>query len=149
MEKIMKNFNIGLVAILASFLVACGGWYDEQIGVTEAELSSASYGEEPSNYKQVIRDYMTPTLIDSESVRYTNFSKPQKDWLSEFAGYSIEKHFGWLVCVEINGKNSYGGFTGRKQYYFLIKDNRVIFTQKDNPLKSIGYAQNHPIQCHY
>ncbi|MDR5772865.1 MULTISPECIES: hypothetical protein [unclassified Caballeronia] len=34
--------------------------------------------------------------------------------------------YGYLVCTDINAKNSYGGYTGAKRRWFLIRNGAVV-----------------------
>ena len=67
---------------------------------------------------------MASRLKDPFSARY-NFGQPQKGVSQDGWARGGKKHFGWIVPVSINAKNSYGGYTGDKQYYFFLSDGQI------------------------
>lgn len=92
-------------------------------GPTQQELRNADYGRPPSNPEEVIRSYMNTRLKDPDSAKYSIRKGPIQGWNS-FGGML----FGYIVCADINAKNSYGGYTGWQPYYFLINNDSVIRT---------------------
>lgn len=88
---------------------------------TPEDLAKADYGPYPTNYEAVVRSYMNRTLKDPESARYEFLNSPKQSW-NGIGGLK----FGYSVCVNINAKNSYGGYVGTRMSYFMIKDGRVI-----------------------
>lgn len=116
---------------------------------TDEEIDKASYGEKPTQYKQRIETYVKSSLIDTESAQFTNYSEPKKDWLAKFEGFGGVKYFSWLVCVEVNAKNRYGGYVGRKPYFFIFQGNEIIYAQTNGDThKKVSYgARKYPIQC--
>lgn len=93
------------------------------IGPTQQELRNADYGKPPSNHEEIIRNYMNQRLKDPDSAKYSFKKGPVQGWNS-FGGLL----FGYIVCADINAKNSYGGYTGRQPYYFIIKNDTVVRT---------------------
>ncbi len=65
---------------------------------------------------------MGSRLKDPFSAQYNFLSGPEQQWSSFFG--SIK--FGYGVCVTINAKNSYGGYTGQKLHYFLIHNSNIV-----------------------
>ncbi|WP_250492800.1 hypothetical protein [Caballeronia sp. GAWG1-1] len=120
-------------------LVACGSGSDSpparkntaQLDAGRAQWAAtlpepdADYGEYPSNCQDIIKAAMAKTLKDPESARYGDFSTPTKDQAIE----NMTEHravYGYLVCTDINAKNSYGGYTGAKRRWFLIRNGAVV-----------------------
>ena len=93
---------------------------------TQYELLSASYGAYPQNYKAIVKEYMEDVLIDPTSVLYSRWTDAEEGWYRDF--YEKRNVFGYRVCVWINGKNAYGGYTGSKLSYFLIRNGNVVAT---------------------
>jgi hypothetical protein len=104
-----------LLVLLAAILSACAA------APTQDELARADYGAYPENFKDIIGQYVSSRLKDPDSAqfRYQNYPKP---------GYSRlgGMKFGYVVCVAINAKNSFGGYTGYHANYFMIKDGVII-----------------------
>ncbi len=87
----------------------------------EQQIALADYGSYPQNYEQTIKDYLYPILIDPKSTDYRFVRTPTKAW----NGWGGTK-FGYAVCVYVNSKNRFGGYTGAKMNYFLIKNDVVL-----------------------
>ena len=148
----IKLLNTILILSLGFLFLGCGATYVP----TQEKITDADYGAKPTQYKQLIERHMTRILKDPESAQFRNYSIPKKDWLSTIVPKNF--YFGWLVCVDINAKNSYGGYTGVKPYYFIFKGNEIVYAQ-DSPdttspipitSKDVPFIQgNYPIQCKY
>lgn len=86
-------------------------------------IASANYGVLPDDYQQQIKKYMSSILKDPESARYT-FEPPFKAYsqdgsLSSTAGGVV---YGYAAGVQVNAKNSYGGYTGNQLYVFMFSN---------------------------
>ena len=46
--------------------------------------------------------------------------------------------YGWIVIASINGKNSYGAFTGFKEKFFILDMNKAFIY--NNPLVNAGFS---------
>lgn len=112
--------DVGVVALLV-LLGACAS------GPSPEQLRVADYGAEVSaqDAEQMIRAYFDQTLKDSESARY-KFSPPAKGWLKPDPSIWGETFYGRLVEVQVNAKNSYGGYTGYEAWKFLIRDGQFV-----------------------
>lgn len=89
---------------------------------TQKELADADYGPFPERYQASIKDYMERVLKDPDSAKYDFYKIPVKAW-HRGVGANL---YGWATCVDINSKNSYGGYTGRQRSYFFIQENVVM-----------------------
>lgn len=84
------------------------------------ETNNNIFGEPPTNPLETIKKYMENRLKDPESAKYKDL-KIQKSFIIN--DYRVS--FGWKAEVLINGKNSYGGYTGFKAEYFDFKGNKL------------------------
>ena len=141
----MKKINGILVFAFSLAVSSCGL---SSYAPTPTELAAADYGKKPVNYEPIIKAFISETLIDPESARFTKFSVPSKNWLSKFEGFSYQKYFGWLVCVDVNAKNRYGGYVGRKRNYFIMRGDEIVFHQAKDT-RSIAYGAWMTIECQY
>jgi len=91
---------------------------------SQEEIANADYGAYPTDYAEIIRSHMARRLKDPYSARYDFLNEPLPGWQGGLGGVV----FGYRVCVLVNAKNSYGGYTGAKLYFFMIKDGRVVKT---------------------
>jgi hypothetical protein len=92
-----------------------------------SNLASRDYGPAPTDYQATIKDFMQTWLIDPESARYSNWRGPIQGWTG---GAIVQDQFGWLVCVDVNAKNTFGGYTGVQTHSLLIRNDRVIDTRQ-------------------
>ena len=102
------------ILALAALLLGCAT-------PTQQELAAADYGSYPADFETIIKSYMQATLKDPESARYQFLNSPKSGW-NGFGGVK----YGYVVCVRINAKNSYGGYVGNRMSYFMIRNGRVI-----------------------
>jgi hypothetical protein len=92
---------------------------------TNQEMASADYGPYPGGYEQIIKSYMQSVLKDPDSARYRFKNSPTKAW----DGTGGTK-YGYVVCVLINSKNSFGGYVGDRMTYFIINNDRVTYVYR-------------------
>lgn len=85
------------------------------------EAANANYGEYPTSYREIIKSYTEPHLKDPDSAKYNFINIPKPDRYK-----FISTQYGYGVCVNINAKNSYGGYTGNKLHYFLINNDKIV-----------------------
>ena len=107
-------------------LTACAGFQELQ--------PNHDFGPQPSDYKEKITAYYAYVLKDPESAKY-RFGKPYKAYTNAgLAVGGVVSWSGWAVDVQINAKNSYGGYTG-------FESERVLFTNGKVFKLPYGYAQ--------
>jgi hypothetical protein len=111
----MKKTIIYMV-IMTGLLAGCA------IKPSREELAKADYGTYPTNYEESIKAYMSHMLKDPYSAQYEFINRPKPGWHG--LGGS---NFGYVVCTYINAKNSFGGYTGAKLNYFMIRNGQVIY----------------------
>ena len=83
-------------------------------------IRSADYGPYPRNYERLIRNHLNQTLLDpgSAKIRISPPRKVFKIYNPEAKIYSLEtpkqlrSEGYYLVCAEVNAKNTFGGYTG-------------------------------------
>lgn len=102
----------------------------------------ADYGSYPEQYQELIKAYMTKTLKDPESARYSEFSTPRK----EHAIANRRAIYGYSSCVLVNAKNSYGGYTGNQQFWFFYRNGQIVRVQNVTTGIKIIYL-GRPINC--
>jgi hypothetical protein len=82
----------------------------------------------PKNYQTMIRGYfsMPGQLLDPYSAVY-RFESPHKGSVKDGVFVGGKVHYGWIVPVWINAKNSFGGYAGAKLYFvmFFAEDGNV------------------------
>ncbi len=149
MEQEMKLL---ILPILALIITGCATEAKKNDAVVDAwkttlPAPNADYGAYPENYETLIKQYFSKTLKDPESVRYSEFSTPRKEHAIKKAGEKLAI-YGYSACVLVNAKNSYGGYTGNKQYWFLFRNGEIV-RSKDTSTKYFGgiIYRGRPINC--
>lgn len=150
---------ISLVSIATILLTGCATTPQEDPVQKEAErawlrsLQEAQdgFGPHPDNYQEIIKEYMSKSLKDPDSARYSEFRSLANDLKIVDMKRRIAV-LGYSTCVDINAKNSYGGYTGAKRHWFLIRDGQVVDnlspeTSGLNPSLSSIMAQLIDITC--
>ena len=95
---------------------------------TPEQLATAEYGNPPSDYKTITMQHISVFLIDPYSAIFSGWRGPSKGWYKN----KKETFFGYRVCVFVNAKNRMGGYTGRKLFFVIIKDNHIIAYKNGN-----------------
>lgn len=108
-NKIQFIRLLACIALLAT-LAGC---------VTTENISAADYGPAPANAEQQSREWLERVLKDPESARL-KFGPLVKAVTKDGLVYGGKTHAGWVQIVEVNAKNSYGGYTGYKPYYLFF-----------------------------
>ena len=105
-----------IILIFCSFiLISCA------TPPSREDFINANYGSYPVNYKEIVGNYMSIRLKDPTSPRYRYLDEPVRAW---YRGSPY--NFGYSLCVYINAKNSFGGYTGSKLNYFMINTEHII-----------------------
>ncbi len=93
---------------------------------TRQDVQSHNYGERPIDdvaHKAIVA-HMSDNLIDPGSATY-KCGSPKKGsaWSCNHNGLGngCGTSLGYIVACRINAKNKFGGYTGAKDYYFMIK----------------------------
>lgn len=92
--------------------------------VTREQVATADYGSYPTNYENIVKQHFEIRLIDPTSVIYRGMTTPKK-WYYDGLGL-VPTRFGYVVCVSMNAKNSFGGYTGFTNHALLIRNGKVI-----------------------
>lgn len=110
-----------LIGLVSAVLAGCA------TNLTQEQIAAADYGNYPANYQNIVKSYYEEVAKDPDSLKYKEIAKPVRVWIKDFGTYK----FGYLTCVTLNGKNSYGAYTGYKTQALLIKDDVVIHNIQD------------------
>lgn len=130
-----------MCAVLA--LAACATSKPIQRSTTDmTKIKSANYGVYPKNYEQRIRQDLENRLLDYDSAKIKITLSPKKTYeISptydyKYASGAVERRVsGWdakafySVCVNVNAKNSYGGYTGWQTYRYKFWNNEQELDQ--------------------
>lgn len=103
-----------LPLIIAAFFAGCAT-------PSQEDLARADYGPYPSDYESIVKRHLSNSLKDPDSAQYRFLNTPKSGW-NGLGGVK----YGWIVCAQVNAKNSYGGYVGFRPAYFMIKNGLVI-----------------------
>lgn len=115
----MKRIGLALPTLI---LAACTSIMPRPRPAEEA------FGPPPTNAEAKAREFMERTLKDPESGRY-RFGKLTRAYGAYGVWNATTPWSGYLLPVEVNAKNSFGGYVGFKPY--------VVFFHMGEPLRSL------------
>jgi hypothetical protein len=104
---------------------------------TKDEMAAFEYGPEPSNYEQLVRDYLRPKLLDPANAIVWFKAGPKRLYQQVTSLRPVE--YGWGVCVWINDKNTRGDFEGFYPMVFFIREGRIVAVNGGNDDNIIGW----------
>lgn len=118
--------NIWFLCVLCLVIISCVGFVPTSRGedpeTSWETIMNTDCGPMPENYQSTIESYLAMTLIDPSPGSYRlMLGEPEKNWYPRYPGVVVA----WAVCGRINGKNTYGGFTGWQPVVFFIEQGRV------------------------
>ena len=95
-----------------------------QTGNLEVGADSKLHGPAPTNYQEIITNWLQTVLVDPPSAQIEWISGPKPGTMPE------KKHgnplFGYLVEFRLNSRNRFGAYTGMQRKTVLIHDGQVI-----------------------
>lgn len=114
---VIKIFKLAI--LIFSFIIT--GCVSEP---TKEELASINYGPYPTNFKKIIENHLSFVLKDPDSMKVRYLKQPTKLYYLPSGGGKYNGAYS--VCALVNAKNGFGGYSGGKLSWFLIKNNAVI-----------------------
>jgi len=127
----LPAFCVGLA------LGGCGPAYVADPLPTTLEIQSSDAGAYPTNYEDIVKQYYAKRLKDPYSAQYGHITSPRKEFYDVITSDSKVRRFGYLVCVTLNAKNSYGAYTGFKTNGIIIRDGVVVRERDQDVYNSI------------
>ncbi len=113
------------------------------IAVKNINLEAADVGVAPKNHKKLIEDAIRNLLKDPDSAKFTGLTAPRKEVM-------VENHafvYGYASCVNVNAKNSYGGYTGNSLYWVFYRNNIVLRIKNTEQPPSRNIFVGRKINC--
>lgn len=131
--------------LLAVALVGCSSPYPQRSNGTRPPAEegwtppteNVDYGEYPTDYEEIAKEAVAAVLKDPESARFGRVSLPRREHAISNQ-FRREAVYGYSSCIEVNAKNSYGGYTGFQAHWLLIRNGRVVRIQRPDRLIYIG-----------
>lgn len=120
--------NIQRNILIILFTIILGGC---SIGPTKKDAINYSYGEPPteSYTSNMIKDYLSKTLIDPDSVKFqcSPVRKGGAFDCNSIAGRSCGNYYGYITLCSVNAKNRFGGYTGAEDFFFMFQNSPSYF----------------------
>ena len=98
--------RIVLLALLSVLTSGCGA-----LGPSREEWEVADFGPKP-DAKEATNRWIEETFIDPDSAKIYTIDEPQKTCCRR--GLFDSLTYGWSWFVDVNSKNSLGGYVGRR-----------------------------------
>ncbi len=83
----------------------------------------AVYGQYPTEYLTIVKDWLSDQLIDPSSAVIEFTSQPKPADLPSGDGKRV---YGYLVEFRVNSRNRFGGYTGFQKHGALIRNGQVV-----------------------
>jgi hypothetical protein len=107
------------LALLFSILLMSSG---SQLWAGNPAPDPSLCGPYPSNYKEIVMQWLQTQLIDAETARIEWNGDPKPADL----GKNGQHLYGYLVHFRVNARNRFGAYTGKQQHGALIRDGQVV-----------------------
>ena len=120
--------TLSSIFMLGALLAACApmpraakqGWRPSPI-----QIRTADYGAYPSDYETIVKGWYLRNLKDPDSARFGRITRPLREHAIRNQ-FRKEAVYGYSVCARVNARNSFGGYTGFKTRWFLIRNGRIV-----------------------
>lgn len=129
----IKHIALPAAALLLSSCLSL----PEKVTLSMDEIRAMDYGSYPHNYEALAKRHFAQVLLDPDSARYGTFSRPRKfltvseRWGARAGTYDFTYHTSYFSCVNINAKNTYGGYTGWQTHLVKFKNGSVVLSRPD------------------
>ena len=98
-----------------------------QTGTLEVGADPKLHGPYPTNYQEVITNWLKTVLVDPASVQIEWIGGPKPGTMPEKK--NGPPLFGYLVEFKLNSRNRFGTYTGMQKKTVLIHDGQVVKTK--------------------
>ena len=122
MKLNLKPAKIPLYIMSAALLIGCAEFPNAK------QNASADHGPYPTNYEEIVHQWISKTFFDPYSIRDLAIEKPTKGWRTGAPLFGEKPvYYGWEVLVSVNGKNRFGAYVGLQKYDLIIRDGKIIY----------------------
>ena len=129
----MKIYSFFLFIILLS---SCSKFHAPSL-ISPSEnnnIQQVSFGEEPTNYQKILKDYLINYLEDSKTAKIEFINAPSKISIDHLG----DNYVGYRVCLSINEKRG-EYYLGYKNHFFMINNDKVSLHLYDSGLLIIPF----------
>jgi hypothetical protein len=100
-------------------------------------MGAYDYGPRPDNYEKLVRDYLSPKLVDPSGAIIEFKAGPRELYQQETALRSLQ--YGWGVCVWINEKSKSGAYDGPYPMVFFLREGKIVAVNGGSGDNVIGW----------
>ncbi|XKM14460.1 hypothetical protein RCS94_04605 [Orbaceae bacterium ac157xtp] len=114
--------KMAFICGLCCLVIGCSSTTDPN---WRPDMTTANFGKYPTNYPEIIKNWGGNHFDNAKSINYLSLSTPREEYLVT----DSEKQqaiYGYSVCANIAGIKSEGMFKPFKQYWFFIRNGKVI-----------------------
>ena len=122
---------------LAVLLIASPALFTGCATVSKTEIAQASFEAVPANIETLIKQDMGSRLTDPYSAVY-EFGTPRRGFSQDGFAVGGKKRLGYIIPIQVNAKNIYGGYTGYEDEYYLWTEGQLYLI---TALKRSGMAK--------
>ena len=116
---------IGTASVSIFLLSGCGLAYQAKSKKMLNSATTADFGSEPPiDHQEMEKALIRPGLKDPDSAKFDFGAVVRTTIPSGFA--SPTPILVWRTDVNVNARNSFGGYTGFQPYHFAWRDGRLI-----------------------
>ena len=115
-----------VVLLIVLGFCAVGG-LSAQTGTLEVGADPKLHGAYPTNYQEIITNWLQTVLLDAPSAQIEWTGPPKPGTMPEKKGGG--PLFGYLVEFKVNSRNRFGAYTGMQKKTVLIHDGQIIKTK--------------------
>tara|TARA_X000000950_G_scaffold135877_1_gene169029 strand:- start:261 stop:1139 length:879 start_codon:yes stop_codon:yes gene_type:complete len=97
-------------------------------------VQQVSFGEEPTNYQKILKDYLINNLENSKTAKIEFINVPSKISIDHLGS----NYVGYRVCLSVNQKRG-EHYLGYRNHFFLISNSKVSLHLYDSGLLTIPF----------
>jgi hypothetical protein len=103
----------------------------------QTEMQAYDYGPRPENYEKLIRDYLSPKLLDPGKAIVEFKAGPKQLYQQVTSLRPLQ--YGWGVCVWVNDMNTSGKYDGPYPMVFFIRNDKIVAANGGSDDNIIGW----------
>ena len=119
--------------LAAACLLAACAYTPPSAQVSLKAVRSENYGSYPKNYERQIRQYLNDTLLDPGSAKIRigtphkvfQIYNPLENTYPPKTPRELKTNEYYVVCAEVNAKNTFGGYTGWQTKIYRFVGGRI------------------------
>ena len=120
-----KIFAVFILAVTLFNLYGCGIIYESRKKELLLNAKLEDYGQlPPDDHKEIERQIILSSLKDPDSAKFNKWMGPDR-FVIPSSNISPTPKPVWRTSVDVNAKNSYGGYTGFQSYVFAWSNGKI------------------------